>query len=385
MKDENRFGGPEASDAALDEALREFRHELRADPPKLADARVRVLEAARAESVKRSRRVFRGIFPRLPARRWVPVAAAAAAVAAAVVVPPSLLPDDTDTMLSAGRASEQVAPSPPTGWDVINAASFLQSAALAAELRPSTELAFPARLRQHEFLSHVVEDQQGVWVMGQARVADMRSEDGRVWRVHGEVMTRPRWLGRDPGHGLDPDAMDFAGAFCASSRGRDSSDCVDSQGWYRPELYRELGDEERPLSKLNGLLPGARETPWRVGVRDSGDDVFDTAIRALSTGVVPARVRAAMYRELASLPGVHVTAEDVSMIEVRNGRVEYDTDTDGVAIGIDDADTGQRREIVVHPSTGEFLGARAVALEGNHLPGVEAGTVLWSLTIESIR
>ncbi len=366
-----------ASDAALDEALRELHHEMRVDPPRLDDARARVLAAARAEPKRRSRRApARGGVPRLSLRRWGPVVAAAASVAAAVVVPLSMLPGDTGAV---GPASERTA-----ATQGLTARDVLSQAAETAESkreydRPAT---FPFLTSQREFVPHLVEGEDGERrVVGQERLREAWSDDGRVWTLRQHVTSAPEWLGHDPGGEPTPVEHAFTGTLCGSANESGTGPCVDDEHWFRPQVYSGLAGEEQPLRKLNSLFPESNETPWRIGGvgSDRADDTFDTAIRALRTEMVPAGVRAAMYRELAELPGIHVTVENVTM-KTRMKDIVLEDNT-GVAVGIDDPENGQRREIILNLDTGRFVGARLVALDGNEL-GVAPGTVLWSLAPE---
>jgi RNA polymerase sigma-70 factor (ECF subfamily) len=89
---------------------------------------------------------------------------------------------------------------------------------------------------------------------------------------------------------------------------------------------------------------------------------FGLVAATLRTGVAPADLRAALYRVLATVPGVEVTDRDA---RVGPGA--------GVAFGRLESTDGRRRELVVVPSTGELLGEREVATRG--FDGVPAGTV----------
>ena len=91
--------------------------------------------------------------------------------------------------------------------------------------------------------------------------------------------------------------------------------------------------------------------------------MFATASLVLHSGLVPADLRAALYRVLAAAPGVVVTAADDDVAGVH-----------GVGFSRLDADSGLRQEIVVDPETGDVVGDRQVATRA--LDGVPAGTVL---------
>jgi hypothetical protein len=82
---------------------------------------------------------------------------------------------------------------------------------------------------------------------------------------------------------------------------------------------------------------------------------------ALRTGLVPAELRAALYRVLAKVPGIEIT-EQVANLDGRRG----------TAYGISAA--GQRHDVIVDPATGQFIGERQVAERA--FDGVPAGTVM---------
>ncbi|GAA4267866.1 CU044_5270 family protein [Frondihabitans peucedani] len=73
----------------------------------------------------------------------------------------------------------------------------------------------------------------------------------------------------------------------------------------------------------------------------------------LRSGIVPAAVRASLYRAAALIPGVTLTP----------GAADLDGRT-GVAIGRDEID-GTRQEIIIDPDTGLLIGEREVLLKGD--------------------
>ncbi len=87
----------------------------------------------------------------------------------------------------------------------------------------------------------------------------------------------------------------------------------------------------------------------------------------LRSGVVPADLRAALYRVLATVPGVEITSSQATIGDVA-----------GVGLGYVEAVDGTRQEIVVDPSNGELIGERYVATTA--LDGIPAGTVIGTAT-----
>ncbi|QFU92702.1 CU044_5270 family protein [Amycolatopsis sp. YIM 10] len=97
--------------------------------------------------------------------------------------------------------------------------------------------------------------------------------------------------------------------------------------------------------------------------------VFDYASDLLRTGRVPADLRSALYRVLATVPGIRQTDNTATL----DGRV-------GTALGIEDDDS--RHDIVIDPETGQFIGERNVLIEDNDA-GLKAGTVLKSSSVST--
>jgi len=101
--------------------------------------------------------------------------------------------------------------------------------------------------------------------------------------------------------------------------------------------------------------------------RSRDGEAFVYVADLLRSGVVPADLRGALYRVLATVPGVEVTSSHAAI-----------GDADGVGLGFFEAVDGTRQEIVVDPATGELVGERTVAVEV--LDGIAAGTVVGSTT-----
>lgn len=88
----------------------------------------------------------------------------------------------------------------------------------------------------------------------------------------------------------------------------------------------------------------------------------------LRRGTVPAEFRAALYKTAAEIPGVTITEEQATL----NGKT-------GVAIGRLETATNTRRDLIIDPATGQFIGEREVILDES--AGVPAGTVTASSAV----
>ncbi|GAB3287593.1 CU044_5270 family protein [Pseudoclavibacter terrae] len=88
----------------------------------------------------------------------------------------------------------------------------------------------------------------------------------------------------------------------------------------------------------------------------------------LRSGPVPADIRAALFGAAALVPSITITDQDAR----QGGR-------SGVAIGIEQAGTGNSQEIVIDPDTGELIGERQVQNDG--LGGIPPGTTVGSTTV----
>jgi hypothetical protein len=83
----------------------------------------------------------------------------------------------------------------------------------------------------------------------------------------------------------------------------------------------------------------------------------------LRNGTVPADLRASLYKAATGIPGVSVTEQQATL----NGST-------GIAIGRESSD--RRRDLIIDPATGQYIGSREVSIDG--FGSVPAGTVLSS-------
>lgn len=85
----------------------------------------------------------------------------------------------------------------------------------------------------------------------------------------------------------------------------------------------------------------------------------------LRSGIVPADLRAALFRVAATIPGVEVTDRAANL----DGRV-------GVAVGRYEPAGGTREEIIFDPDTGLVIGERSVRVDEGHGPHLPVGSAV---------
>ncbi|MFD7158326.1 CU044_5270 family protein [Kribbella sp. NPDC059898] len=129
------------------------------------------------------------------------------------------------------------------------------------------------------------------------------------------------------------------------------------------------------LAKLprdpDALLAALRQDTTGVGHPSPPDfRAFLHLSSVLGSGLVPADLRAALYRAAAKIPGIELL-NDVVTLDGHHGR----------AIGIVGQDV--RKEIVVAPANGAFLGGRDVVVPGHHGPGLRTGDIVSSYAVST--
>jgi len=88
----------------------------------------------------------------------------------------------------------------------------------------------------------------------------------------------------------------------------------------------------------------------------------------LTSGTVPASIRAVLFRTAAMIPGVVVSEQTANL----DGRT-------GVAVGYTDTTSHTRQDLIVDPATGAFIGERDVSTTSDS--GFPAGTVTDSTAV----
>ncbi|WP_410631491.1 CU044_5270 family protein [Amycolatopsis sp. cmx-4-83] len=213
------------------------------------------------------------------------------------------------------------------GWYLV-ASKERQFAFLAEELRQTWQ---PSDF-DSEWLLKIGQTGNKQWLVGNEQTATT-TEGQNV----NEIRQSGEWRAR--GGQFPEKALIFAG------RGADK--------WGAP-TEQQLADLPRDPQQLYDLM---LKDPYLVN-KPRGGGVLRLASDLLKTGVVPADLKEAVYRAVAKIPGLKITAQVANL----DGRK-------GVALGVTPPDGGYLYEIIVDCDTGEFIGERTTQLT----PGGDAG------------
>ncbi|SDS35157.1 CU044_5270 family protein [Actinoplanes derwentensis] len=141
----------------------------------------------------------------------------------------------------------------------------------------------------------------------------------------------------------------------------DGDMCLSEGSWQVPTAVFIAGlprDPEHLFDRLRSDTDGHGS--------DGDQEVLVYAADALRSGLLPADLRAAIYRALTRLSALKITERAATL----DGHT-------GTALGVTGA--GQRQEIVIDPETGVFIGERKRLSEETE--GVKAGTMVGSSTV----
>lgn len=130
--------------------------------------------------------------------------------------------------------------------------------------------------------------------------------------------------------------------------------CGAADDWDGPAFYQGLPRGAEPLYQW------LRDATAHRGSTPSG--MFHYGMQVLRAGLMPADLRADWYRALAMIDGVRV----VGTVTTPDGRT-------GLALGFDEP--RERRELILDPTNGDFIGERMVAGTEPDYPWIAPGTV----------
>jgi len=347
----------------LDEALDRINHAARTADAPLGDVRARVLAAAAEQGPQRTGR---------RSRRWLlPVsAAAAAALVVGVVATNGAEAPRRGDDVAAGASTATSAPQ----VRLISAQEALNTAADA--IKAVDPVLAPGQYRyiaEHAWYSRgtqfgVPVDAPDQTVKGftylkeTAREVWIPQDQSQDWLERRSWLPGLEWLGGNVprSEAPEPEALDTdtgerrgkCGDFFPDSQ--PTKLCGDPTDWDNPEFYTTLPrDPQAVVEYLRTATAHRGSAPATM---------FHWGVELLRAGLMPADLRASWYRALALLDGVQVHDQAVTL----DGRT-------GVAIGIQDEK--ERRDLIVDPATGEFIGERTVAGPQPHYPWIAPGTV----------
>jgi hypothetical protein len=139
--------------------------------------------------------------------------------------------------------------------------------------------------------------------------------------------------------------------------------------WFAEEEKRKpcsaQGSWQSPNAEFMASLPREPEELYDRLAADVGDrgevHMLTYVADILRSGLVPADLRAALYRVLAQVPGLEITEQVANLDGAK-----------GTAYGI--SENGTRHEVIIDPATGQFIGERQITEKG--FAGIPAGTVI---------
>lgn len=339
----------------LDDALDQLHHDVRTADVPLDAVRARVLAAA-ADPVTPKRR---------GGTRWLaPVAVAAAAALIAGVV-------------AVGSGTGQ-APGPgttagaPAGVELLSAREYLAQAADA--ITATDQPLGPGQYRYvaaHEWSSYYVSPSPQAPTTAYIYLVESRDETwipqdiAQDWMNRRARLEGVKWLGGTvpQSEAPLPGPSDFEQGERRGECGYfygvvPPPGCGDPDHPSHPEYYAQFPrDPQALLQWLHDRTAGVHQVGGTTNMP------FHSAVYLLRTGLVPADLRASLYRALALLDGVTVTDGKANL----DGRV-------GVAITVEDVH--ERRELIVDPATGDFIGERTVTGPQPHWSFIPPGTVM---------
>jgi hypothetical protein len=160
---------------------------------------------------------------------------------------------------------------------------------------------------------------------------------------------------------VEPTVFFGTGAEEFAARDRIGQTDVVTVGASPADATKPVEDQAAMPRDPSALLDYLVEYRYQAGSSD--ENVFAHVVDLLRTGTVTSDLRAALYRALALMPAVVVTEERAEI----DGRV-------GTAIGLRGTAGDTRQEIIIEPSTGDYIGVRLVTIDG--FGQIPAGTAL---------
>jgi hypothetical protein len=282
-------------------------------------------------------------------RTWrtrLSLGAAAAVLAAAVIVvvvrgnpPQRAIVEVAQTLDTAADAQIRAVDKPvPAGWY-----RYIATHWIAAVYSPGAAVLSGRRDEQW-----VPADPTGEWFM-------LRTDTGERTRLTGTEQHV-----KDAGNDVIQAPERLSGR-CGAFYPGSGDLCTAAGNWQGPSATF-IAELPRDPRRLHDRL----RTDTKGHGQDPDQEVLVYAADALRSGLLPADLRAALYRALTYLPTLKITERTATL----DGQT-------GTALGISAA--GEQQEIIIDSATGAFIGERQRLTEDQD--GIPAGTTIESSTV----
>lgn len=335
------------SEDELDRALAALHSDVTSDEPTMTAARADLM-AATGTSTRDAPAA-----PPTPRRHWTRWAAAAAAVVvlmAGFLVVQTIPFGDNPPAASAAAAALNSAADRIHASDPALKPGQYRYVGTHAWWMSSTVLGNKSfsYLAENLFETWVPADQSQEWLLSR------RETGARKWVRGSEAEAEAAGIPiTDNTGGLNGERRARCGDFYVADEGKQP--CTVPGTWAKPTPEFLAGLPRDPQRLYDRLRKDAPQN-------SRGDaELLVYVADALRSGLIPADLRAAMYRALGKLPGLEITDKLANL----DGR-------SGIAYGMNDGTT--RQEIIVDPDTGAFIGERETLARDTD--GMAAGTVM---------
>jgi hypothetical protein len=274
-------------------------------------------------------------------RRWLSAMAVAATAITVALLGANLFSPNVATATAAEVLRSAAVATIATSDPVVSPGQYLMTQRTEGALSRGNDSGYIYNRRSAMYIPY---DRSDVWVEELQWLPD-----GEIFGDAAEAQAEIDDFWSTPGHG-DPKFYEGpAGIFAGSDRSY-------------PGMASMPTDPTELLDFVYNNLTGGNPSDEQAFV-----DICDH----LSTGVVPAELRAAMYGALAQIPGVYVAEGEVAV----DGRT-------GVAIGRKTNSDSESRQLIIDPATGLLIGTRSVQLiDRQFVPAGTTGNVILETTV----
>lgn len=192
----------------------------------------------------------------------------------------------------------------------------------------------------------VTEDGNYAFLVEQLGETWVPADDSQAWLERDRETGAYKWVTGDEEAAKEAGLLPKPGKPVSSSAPLcDGGDC----GWQNPS-HEFLASLPRDATALYDRL----RTDSRGKGSDPNLEVVVYVADVLRSGMVPADLRAALYRALALVPTLEITEKVANLDGMK-----------GTAYGV--SAQGQRHDVIIDPKTGEFIGERQVTDDSESL------------------